>query len=68
MKHAGTVYENEPRVISIHAYNYPINNKGLPETFFIKGADCWGWATWATDWNLFEKDADKLLLKKKDLQ
>ncbi|MEP6951256.1 MAG: hypothetical protein ABI863_18350 [Ginsengibacter sp.] len=64
------VYENETGVISIHAYNYPVNIKGLPETFFIKGADCWGWATWVNRWNLFEKDAEKLLkeIESKHLQ
>lgn len=47
-------------VISIHGFVYPIKSK-LPETFFIKGADCWGWATWKRGWDLFENDASKLL-------
>jgi len=52
-------YENDDRVISIHGYCYPI--EGLPETFFLKGADCWGWATWNRGWDLFEPDGAKLL-------
>jgi hypothetical protein len=32
----------------------------LPETFFIRGADCWGWATWKRGWDLFEADGKKL--------
>lgn len=59
MNNALTFYQNEEQVISIHGYNYPILD--LPETFFIKGADCWGWATWKRGWDLFEPDGKKLL-------
>ncbi len=55
------VYKDESRVISIHGYNYPISTEGLPETFFMKGADCWGWATWASKWEYLEMDSGKLL-------
>ena len=67
MNDALNFYENESKVISISGYIYPINN--LPETFFIKSADCWGWATWKRGWDLFEKDGEKLLvqLEKRDL-
>ena len=60
MNDALKLYENDDRVISIHGYNYPIK-KPLPEAFFIKGADCWGWATWKRGWELFEADGQKLL-------
>ena len=33
----------------------------MPETFFLRGADCWGWATWKRGWDLFEPDGEKLL-------
>ena len=61
-------YKNENKVISIHGYIYPIKSE-LPETFFIKGADCWGWATWKRGWDIFELDGKKLLdeLKEKNL-
>lgn len=52
-------YEQQEEVISIHGYCLPI--KGLPETFFIRGADCWGWATWARGWSLFEPNGSLLL-------
>ncbi len=62
MNEALDLYENEEKVISIHGYIYPFKkNIILPETFFIKGADCWGWATWKRGWALFEKDGRKLL-------
>ena len=67
MNEALEMYNDEPKVASIHGYIYPID--GLPETFFIKGADCWGWATWKEKWAIFETDGQKLLdeLKMKKL-
>ena len=55
-------YENEHDVASIHGYVYPVRQK-MKEVFFIKGADCWGWATWKRAWDLFEPDGAKLLDK-----
>jgi len=60
MNDALAVYKEEEKVISIHGYVYPLR-KSLPETFFIKGADCWGWGTWQRGWELFEPDGNKLL-------
>jgi hypothetical protein len=62
MNEALDLYEKEEKVISIHSYTLPVK-KLLPETFFIKGADCWGWATWKRGWDLFEPDGRKLLEK-----
>jgi hypothetical protein len=59
MNKALQLYEHEEKVISIHGYVYPIAN-GLPDFFFLRGADCWGWATWRRGWALFEKDGKKL--------
>jgi hypothetical protein len=52
-------YEHFEAVISIHAYVYPI--AGLPSSFFLKGADCWGWATWKNKWALFNPNGENLL-------
>lgn len=62
------MYENEHNVACIHGYIYPI--KDLPEAFFIRGADCWGWGTWKEKWAIFESDGKKLLdqLKKENLE
>jgi len=65
MNDALQYYKNDDRVISIHAYMYPVGEE-LPETFFLEGANCWGWATWKRGWNLFEPDGGKLLLKLKE--
>lgn len=54
-------YAQDERVISIHGYNYPIVTTGYPyQSFFLKGADCWGWATWKRGWDLFDADAMRL--------
>lgn len=60
MNEALDYYRDEDRVICIHGYLYPVKSK-LPETFLLKGADNWGWATWKRGWDLFEPDGQKLL-------
>jgi hypothetical protein len=68
MNEALEMYKDEAKIASIHGYIYPIKN--LPETFFIKGADCWGWATWKDKWSIFESNGKKLLneIRKKNLE
>lgn len=62
-------YRAEPNVASIHGYCYPVARR-LPETFFLRGADCWGWATWARAWAVFEPDGQNLLaeLRRRQLE
>jgi hypothetical protein len=60
MNEALELYEGCEEVISIHGYMYAVPAT-LPQTVFIKGADCWGWATWRRGWELFEPDSKKLL-------
>ena len=61
MNTALLLYENENKVSAIHAWCGKINMKITQEqTFFLKGADCWGWATWRRNWNLFNYDARDL--------
>lgn len=60
MNEALNLYEDEQNVACIHGYIYPVKGD-LPETFFIKGADCWGWATWKRAWDIFEVDGSILL-------
>ncbi|NUN70027.1 MAG: glycosyltransferase family 2 protein [Bacteroidetes bacterium] len=59
------MYRDDEQVISIHGYVYPVRTP-LPESFFIRGADCWGWATWKRGWDLFEHDGRMLLQKLKE--
>tara|TARA_B110000503_G_C7122356_1_gene403069 strand:+ start:772 stop:1689 length:918 start_codon:yes stop_codon:yes gene_type:complete len=60
------IYKKAKNVASIHAYTYPINDikkRIRQDTFFLKGADCWGWATWARAWKTFDKNGFNLLKK-----
>lgn len=64
MNDALNLYENESKVGCIHGWNYPLNSKNIQQdTFFLSGADCWGWATWKRAWNKFEKNGTLLLNK-----
>ena len=60
MNKALTIYENNNHVISIHGYVYP-TKQPLPETFFLRNADCLGWGTWKRGWDNFERDGNQLL-------
>ncbi len=60
MNQALELYANNEEVISIHGFMYSIPPV-LPQTVFLRGADCWGWATWRRGWELFEPDSQKLL-------
>ncbi len=69
MNDALEVYRSESSVAAIHGYLLPLDGD-LPETFFLKGADCWGWATWSRAWNLFNPNGLELLgeLKTRNLE
>lgn len=71
MNNALDLYKDEPSVGCIHGWNYRLDTSEIvDETFFLPGADCWGWATWRKSWQLFEKDGSKLLneLEAKNLE
>lgn len=53
-------YADDHRVVSISGYRFPVT-RPMPETFFLPGAFCWGWATWRRGWALYEHDAEALL-------
>lgn len=60
MNEALELYAETEEVVSIHGYVFPSSER-LPETFFLKGADCWGWATWKRGWKVFNPDGASLL-------
>lgn len=62
MNDALNCYAADEEVASIHGYCYPVA-KVLPETFFLRGADCWGWATWRRAWKTFDPNGQKLLME-----
>ena len=64
------LFKNNEKIASIHGYTYPIEiTKKQSEYYFIKGADCWGWATWKRAWSIFDKNGSRLkkMIDKKNL-
>lgn len=64
-------YEEEEKVMHISGYIPDINQRRLPETFFLTFMSCWGWATWASRWTAFQDDSAALyqrLLNEKKLE
>lgn len=55
-----SIYEHNEQVASIHGYCYPVHER-LPRTYFLRGADCWGWATWSRAWKFFNPSSAQLL-------
>jgi hypothetical protein len=68
MKNSLLFFRNDDRIISIHGYMYPVR-QSVPNIFFMRGADCWGWGTWRRGWALFNPDGHFLLreLKRRNL-
>lgn len=62
MNNALDVYQDEEKVMHISGYMFPIDISGLPETFFLRTASCWGWATWDRAWKHFSKAPKELLV------
>jgi GT2 family glycosyltransferase len=61
MNKALDTYQDNEKVMHISGYMFPIDNADMPETFFLRTASCWGWATWSRAWRHFEKNPKKLL-------
>jgi hypothetical protein len=60
MNDALNIYEAEERIACVCGYLYPVKAI-LPNYFFLRIADSWGWATWKRAWDYFESDGQKLL-------
>lgn len=52
------LYEKEEKVACVSGFCNPISIKN---SYFIRGAEMWGWGTWKRAWAIFEPDASKLL-------
>lgn len=62
------IYKNEETVGAINGYSYPIYKKISEDSFFIKGADTWGWGTWRRAWKKVIFEPKKILEKVKYLE
>ena len=57
-----THYKDEDQVMEISGYGYPLKDLNkLPETFFFRVANSWGWATWDRAWKHFNPNIDELV-------
>ena len=55
-------YEEEEKVMEISGYMYPVQETDkLPESFFFRVANSWGWATWERSWNKYNTNIDELI-------
>jgi hypothetical protein len=52
-------YQAQPRVGAVHGYTPSL--LGLPQHYFLRGGDCWGWATWRDRWPLYRADTADLI-------
>ena len=59
-------FKEDGRVASIQGYQYPIVPP-LQNAVALRGADCWGWATWKNRWQSSIFDA-KILYEQIELQ
>lgn len=57
MNDALKMYENDEDVACVSGFAYPIKAN---QTYFIRGAEIWGWGTWKRAWDVFEPDGKKL--------
>src|SRR5262249_23504758 len=53
-------YRDKRQVSCVSGYCYPIKYN-VKDTYFIKGAECWGWATWSDRWAAFNPNSSELL-------
>jgi glycosyltransferase involved in cell wall biosynthesis len=58
-------YRDFPKVASIHGYCFQFD-RPLAEPFFLRGADCLGWATWKDRWTSISLDSGGLLKNLKE--
>jgi hypothetical protein len=56
MNDALLFYKDNPDVMHIGGYMFPISAEDIPETFFCRSSFSWGWGTWKRAWDYFNPD------------
>lgn len=67
MNDALNCYEDDMKVASISGYCVDHRVRNPPETFFLRGGECWGWATWKNRWELYNSNGMELLTQLRNL-
>ena len=44
-------YEDEPRVMQVSGYMYPVDIAGPEDALFFPATSCWGWGVWKRAWD-----------------
>ncbi|MEG1616001.1 MAG: glycosyltransferase [Bacteroidales bacterium] len=60
MNEALTLYQEDERVMNVQGHVLHTAHR-MPESFFIRFTNSWGWGTWKRAWDQFEPDGRKLL-------
>lgn len=53
-------YKENGRVAQVNGHAFDLG-KHMPDAFFIRFVDSWGWGTWARSWELFNPRGQELL-------
>jgi hypothetical protein len=61
MNESLVLYEKSKEVMHISAYMYPVSNRILNGTIFLKILSCWGWGTWKRAWCNYSNDLNYFL-------
>ncbi len=61
MNDALDFYKEKKGVWHISAWNYPMDESNLNDTFLWRIMNCWGWATWSDRWKFFNKNPEELI-------
>ena len=59
LNNALDLYVDAPNVASIGCYVFPVEGQSLPESFFMRVTDCFGWATWRDRWRIQNSSSDE---------
>lgn len=57
MNDALVKYENQPRVMQVCGYQFPIGIRAEHSAIFLPITASWGWATWKRAWDRFDPEA-----------
>lgn len=50
-------YRDEPQVLQISGYMFPVQYSPCSDVFFLPLTTTWGWATWDRAWRIFDWEA-----------
>jgi len=66
MNDALMLYSDEPRVMQISGYMFPVEIRIDEDALFLPFTTSWGWATWHRAWEKFDPEANGYLQLKSD--